>query len=321
MKPLVSVVIPIYNRGPKVRSTIDSVLAQTLPSDQYELILIDDGSTDDTFEVLSSTYGDIPNVHLRRQENSGVAVARNRGLASARGEYVAFLDHDDFWLPEKLELQLKAFEASWRIGVVTCLWQGIDESTHGESPTPSTQLVDAPNANADSAPLPIGRVYDSLVLKNFIVSMSVPMMRTELAREAGGFDPDTVPCDDWDLWLRLARQCEFACVPRPLVLYTRHGEQQSNLLDNMREGMQKTLIKQWPHLLGRPRKLWFVLSVSSFLATGLLYYTAKQELLEGHRKRVLQMLPLVAVTHPLALLSPQWVYLLKRAITNNKEPF
>jgi hypothetical protein len=123
------------------------------------------------------------------------------------------------------------------------------------------------------------------------------------------------------LWLRLARRYEFICVPRTLVLYTRHEAQQSNLLGSMREGMEKTLIKQWPYLLNRPRKLWGVLCLSSFLKSGLLYYEAKMELCEAHRLAVLGVLLRVALSYPLALLSPQWLYLLKRFMTNNRTPF
>jgi glycosyltransferase involved in cell wall biosynthesis len=99
--PLVSVIMPAYNTARYIREAIDSVLDQDYPS--KELIVIDDGSTDGTLEVLRS-YGD--RITLIEQRNQGSAVARNAGLAAARGECIAFLDSDDIWLPGKLRLQV-----------------------------------------------------------------------------------------------------------------------------------------------------------------------------------------------------------------------
>lgn len=103
--PRVSVIIPTYNRREYVQEAIDSALAQTFTD--YEIIVIDDGSTDGTSEALQARYGN--RIHYEWQENQGESVARNRGIELARGEYIAFLDSDDLWHPEKLAKQIIGF--------------------------------------------------------------------------------------------------------------------------------------------------------------------------------------------------------------------
>src|ERR1022692_2824174 len=106
MNPTVSVVIPTYERSGKVQGAIDRVLAQT--SSDFEVIVVDDGSSDGTGPVLEETFGD--RIRYYFQNNQGVSVARNRGIAEARGEWIAFLDSDDLWEKDKLEWQFKALE-------------------------------------------------------------------------------------------------------------------------------------------------------------------------------------------------------------------
>ena len=106
MNPKVSVVIPTYNRAAKVQDAIESVLAQTFSD--LEVIVVDDGSSDDTGKVLSEAFGD--RIRYYAQANQGASVARNKGIAEARGEWIAFLDSDDLWEKDKLEWQFKALE-------------------------------------------------------------------------------------------------------------------------------------------------------------------------------------------------------------------
>jgi hypothetical protein len=105
--------------------------------------------------------------------------------------------------------------------------------------------------------------------------MSIPLIRTAVLRSAGGFDPDTAPCDDWDLWLRMARRCHFEYVPQDLVEYTRHSGQLSADTGRMGPGEKKTMQKQWRYVLGKPWLLWFVATSVSFIDTLLLYREAK----------------------------------------------
>lgn len=112
-QPLVSVIIPVYNSEKYIAEAIESVLSQTYPS--FELIIVDDGSTDRSSEICLS----YPRVRYEYQENRGVAAARNRGIELAQGDFLAFLDADDFWLPEKLSLQVEAFDLNPSKEVVT----------------------------------------------------------------------------------------------------------------------------------------------------------------------------------------------------------
>ena len=124
--PTVSVIIPTYNRRTYVQEAIDSVLAQTYPD--YEIIVIDDGSTDGTDQVLHARYGD--RIRYVWQENQGESAARNRGIALARGEYIALLDSDDLWLPDKLAKQIPFLDS--HPGAVLALPQVWQINANGE---------------------------------------------------------------------------------------------------------------------------------------------------------------------------------------------
>lgn len=212
--PLVSVVMPVYNRSQALRRTVDSVLAQTLPD--WELHLVDDGSTDDTPAVAES-YTD-PRVHYIRQPNRGHSAARNTGLARARGEFIAFLDHDDRWRPGKLRSQVDHLRQHPETTLVYAQWARMDESgkLHGEG---VSHIVQGPAER------------DLLIRHNFVQSMSLPMMRTEMVRRLGGFRAEMDICDDLDLFIRLARLGPFGFIPETLLDYNMGsvGQQSRNI--------------------------------------------------------------------------------------------
>jgi glycosyltransferase involved in cell wall biosynthesis len=206
---LISVIIPTYNSERFVTEAIDSVLAQTFKD--FEILVIDDGSTDET-ESLMRRY-DAP-VRYIRQENGGVAVARNRGIEESRGKYIAFLDADDTWFPEKLERQLRSLEAS--AGHRACY---------------SAFLV----VDADLKELGISRsarfglaIEDLLLRGNVIGSICTVLCERSLFETAGGFDPDLSQCADWDMWVRLAELTEFIYLDEPLVTYRQHDANMSH---------------------------------------------------------------------------------------------
>ena len=201
----ISVVIPTYNYALYLPEAIDSVLAQTYAP--LEIIVVDDGSTDDTPRVLAA-YGD--KVRVIRQDNQGVAAARNAGLAAARGEYVALLDSDDVWLPRKLELQMARFESDPSLGFVHCGAETFDgERTLG-------LLVDGMEGWVRDAILCLDRAV-------IPVPGSGTLFSKRVLDEVGGFDVRLPPSDDWDLCYRIATRYPIGFVRDVLVRYRMHG--------------------------------------------------------------------------------------------------
>ena len=197
--PSISVVIPTYNTAGLLRQAIDSALAQTLPS--AEIIVIDDGSIDDTSDVVAS-YGD--RVRYVQQANAGVSAARNRGLRLASSEFVAFLDSDDVWHPRKLELQAAPLAADAGLGMLGTFmfdWP----------------LAAMPNVTDEPLAAPLEEIsWERLVVKNHFVTSSV-MIRASILAEVGTFDPALKSTEDRDLWLRIAERSRVANVPLPLT--------------------------------------------------------------------------------------------------------
>ncbi|MBD2017639.1 glycosyltransferase [Microcoleus sp. FACHB-53] len=199
--PTISVIVPAYNAERTILETITSVLNQTFSD--FELIVINDGSTDKTLELLN-TVEDL-RLKIFSYENGGESVARNRGISLATGKFMAFLDADDLWTPDKLELQLAALQQHPEAGVVYSWAYYMDEK--GES-----LQVDQPIFFE-------GNVYAELLVRDFIVSGSNCMVRREAIESVGEFDP-ALPCAaDWDYWLRLAARWPFVVVPKPQILY------------------------------------------------------------------------------------------------------
>jgi glycosyltransferase involved in cell wall biosynthesis len=202
----VSIVIPAYNAAKFIRAAVDSALAQTHPD--REVIVVDDGSSDTTPEILAS-YGD--RIRVVRQANQGTAVACNAGVGAARGEWVAFLDADDEWLPGKLARQL-----------AEC-------SRFAISHTDSVCFGDARPAEirrSSLSPLHQGWVLPKLLISNFIVKSTV-MMRRETFLELGGFAGAHDAVEDWPLWLKACAGHELGYLAEPLVRYRVHLQSKS----------------------------------------------------------------------------------------------
>ncbi len=199
--PLVSVVIPSYNRLHCLPRAIASVVAQSHPA--IELIIVDDGSTDGTREWAASFSSPVPFVFHPLERNMGAAAARNRGIELARGSYVAFLDSDDIWHPEKIARQLAAIaEAGPKYGAA---YTGIASLTEAGQPCGVSRATEA------------GDIRLALVNHNIVGSTSCALVRRDLLLAVGGFVPTLRSCQDWELWLRLAALTRFACVPELLT--------------------------------------------------------------------------------------------------------
>lgn len=224
-RPLVSVVIPVFNGERFLRQAIDSALAQTY--DAVEVIAVDDGSTDGSPAILAS-YGD--RVRAIRQPNSGVSRARNAGIASARGEFIAFLDQDDWWQPAKLERQAESVLSDAEIGLVHT------DAAHFDEPSQSY----AGRINWVRTELLTGRCYDRLLLGNGIFNSSV-LVRKSALNAVGGFNEDIRrnTIQDYDLWLRIAKQYAFAYIAEPLMVYRLHPDQGMwNVRDSLLEELR-----------------------------------------------------------------------------------
>jgi glycosyltransferase involved in cell wall biosynthesis len=209
--PIVSVIVPTFDSARTVEATLASALGQTLAD--LEVVVVDDGSRDDTPARVEAVARRDPRVRLLVQPNRGVAAARNAAIAASRGAFVAPLDADDLWHPTKLARQLARFEtAGPRTGLVYAWTTIVDEA--------GAPLAAAPAWRAEGAVLPL------LLCHHFIGSASCPLIRREPLEAIGGYDASLLAagaqgCEDWDLALRLAERCEFAVVPEYLVYYRR----------------------------------------------------------------------------------------------------
>ena len=215
-RPSVSVVIPAFNAARWLPVSIESVLGQTW--EDRELIVVDDGSTDATEAVVTS-YG--RRLTYVRTPNTGAAAARNRGVALARGEYVAFLDADDAWFPLKLERQLTLFAKEPELRWVYADALVIEEGGHG-----------TPYSVGSSTTLWSGDVLSRLLLHDFVCTATV-VARRDALREVGSFQelPLYRAVEDWDLWLRMAARHSVGCVPEPLALYRLQTDSASGAMD------------------------------------------------------------------------------------------
>jgi glycosyltransferase involved in cell wall biosynthesis len=204
----VSIIVLTYNRAHLVTETIDSILAQTVKD--FELIVVDNESTDNTEEVIKS-YTDRRIRYFRHQNNGLVAVNRNYGISKANGEYIAFCDDDDLWMPEKLERQVNLLDLNKELGLVYSDCYIMDENGNLERDT----LL-------SSSRLLRGNVFDKLFQGNFIPMLTV-MFRREVLSKVGGFDPKYRIAQDYDLWLRIAEHYPIDFIEKPLAKYRIHG--------------------------------------------------------------------------------------------------
>lgn len=207
MNPLVSVIIPTYNRAIYVVEAIESVLAQTYKD--FEIIVVDDGSTDDTKKVLEPYMNRIVYIH---QKNQKQAAARNTGIHRATGQYIAFLDSDDLWLPKKLEVQVDYMEAHPEIGMAHTGFLLQEESPSG------TILKEWPYTKQ----WPSGNIFLELFLEP-MVNTSTVLARRECFDAAGLFDPQLNWAEDYHMWWRIARNFPIGYIDKPLEIKRVHN--------------------------------------------------------------------------------------------------
>jgi glycosyltransferase involved in cell wall biosynthesis len=222
MSQTVSVIIPTHNYGRYIGAAIQSVLSQTRPA--VEIIVIDNGSTDDTREKVAGFGGPVKYFY---QEDAGVSVARNRGVAESTGELIAFLDADDYWEPRCLETAVTKFATDDGIGLVHWGLREFD-STTGE--TLRYHLEGGEEGVAENLLLWEGPM---------IAGHGAVIVTRNAFLEAGGFDTAAEPSEDWDFCYRVTRKFKVGFVPEALVNYRNHGGGAHHNIARMDRGMSR----------------------------------------------------------------------------------
>jgi len=203
--PKVSVIIPTYNRSAFISKAVSSVLKQTYRD--YEIIIIDDGSTDATAAIIERFNGD--KIKYIYQSHKGRSSARNKGVAKSNGDYIAFLDSDDVWLPEKLAIQVKAMDDTPKCGLAYT--DAFMEDINGDNIEQRSKKYSCPS----------GDVFAQLYNWNFI-STSTSMIRREIVDSCGLFNEEFGGAEDYDLWLRIAAKHEILFIDKILARYCYH---------------------------------------------------------------------------------------------------
>ncbi len=237
--PLVSVVVPTYNRARIIERTIDSILAQTYQD--VEVVIVDDGSSDDTRDCIARRYGADPRVRYVHKENGGPATARNVGFKQARGEYIALLDSDDTWFPWKLSLQIRCMERYPEIGMTWTDMQMIDAEGRVADPThlrtmytnyrlfPTDEIFPRSVALGEIAPdladivgearLRIGNIFSKMVMGSLVHTSTVVLRRSRLDLVGGFNETLRYSGEDYDFHLRTAREGDVALLDLPAIRY------------------------------------------------------------------------------------------------------
>lgn len=276
--PLVSVVIPAFNAAWCVARAVDSVLNQSFRD--FELIVVNDGSTDRTAEVLAG-YGEM--LRVFDQPNGGLSSARNAGIAAATGRYVAFLDADDWWLPDKLARQVEWMEA--RPELVFC-------STSTRVLTPEGDAFPDWRCGHERGS-PLERIFSANA--HVAGSGSAVLVRREALTRAGGFDETLRSLEDIDMWMRLATLGDYACIDEPLTVIEKRGDSMSGNLEVMRASAI-AVMKKNRHLL--PAKLRGGFWRAAY--AGMLGDYAKWTYRRGHRLQAMLQLAQGLLLAPLS---------------------
>lgn len=222
-RPRVSVIIPVHNAAAYVEETLRSVKSQTY--EDFECLVIDDGSTDDTPRLLDRHR---PWIDVIRQPNRGVCAARNTGLKAARGEFIAFLDADDIWLPTKLERQVSEADARRQAGLIYCAFSILDEKKRVRAhilPTPWNS-----------------RVVGLVTLATYGLAFgATALVRRRAVDSVGLFDEALSTAADADYLWRLSRRFDAVGIREPLVLYRQHADQMHREVTAFERDMRQVL--------------------------------------------------------------------------------
>lgn len=210
MKPKISVIIPVYNGEKYIHDAVQSVVEQTYPN--LEIIVVDDGSADNTRNQVADNF---PSVLYFYQKNKGVAAARNLGIKKSTGEYIAFLDSDDSWLPEKISMQMEEIVKNPRIKII------------------HTNIKIRVNGQIQNTIYPVGhqegKIFENLLLHTGSVVCSTLLINRECFEKVGYFDEELRTAEDVHLFLRLAHYYDFYFLDKALIIKNHHGSNLTNL--------------------------------------------------------------------------------------------
>lgn len=248
--PTVSVIIPTHDRCEHLRSAIASVLTQTFQD--FEITVVDDGSQDHPREVVTA-FSDGRIRYVRHETNKGVATARNTGISNSTGDYIAFLDDDDQWLPQKLTTQMDLMQRS--PATIGGVYTGYFRVQY-----PSGKIID------QITPVKRGNVVDELCCNNCIGTASTVLLRRECFARAGWFDESMYYGEEYDMWIRIAKEFDFECISEPLVKYSIHASKLSTNSEIVMTGLETELAKH-KHYFARNRRSYS----RRFLNLGVLY--------------------------------------------------
>ncbi len=335
--PLVSVIIPAYNAESSIHATLSSVLAQTYKN--IEVLVVDDGSRDRTGGIAEAFVEKDPRVRLIKQGNAGVAAARNRAIEESRGDYVAPLDADDIWHPQKLHKQVDCLQATGpSVGLAYAWVVRIDQDDM------VLDLIDI-QEREDFGSVE-GRVLPALVYANLIGCASVPLIRRACFERVGGYSTSlrargAQGCEDWDIHLRIAEEYDFRVVREFLVGYRKSRESMSGNAKAMARSydlIMESLRSRHPEISDDVYRLSasrFAFYLSGVSATGADYASAlgfalkalrldcAQPLVQPRFSTYLLKLPLKLVLSPmvkwLGLDPPTWFRDIKRNLTRPRE--
>lgn len=281
---VVSVVIPAHNAAPFIERTLDTVRAQTFQ--RHETIVVDDGSTDETFDVVEAFFTRHGmNGRILRQENRGMAAARNAAMRLARGHYVALLDSDDLWYPEKLEAVMAEFDRH----------PDADLICHDETFSRNGRIVRVSRRRS-----PRGNLHHALLLEGNLLSPSATVGRRDRALAVGGFDErrEYITVEDYDFWIRFSRTGRIRFLHRVLgECVLRDGSASRQIvahhaaLEGMLRAHLSTYLQSHPGPIARLRVRRRLARVYRSAARQLIAYGERPEEQQVFVKRMLRTYP------------------------------
>jgi len=271
--PKVSVIIPVFNGERFIKESLESAINQSYKN--LEIIVVDDGSTDGTAKVIATMADN--RIKYLHTHNRGVSSARNYGIKNSDGQYIALLDYDDLWMPEKIEEQIKEIDKHPDVGLLYCWFYIID--SHGK---------EAGKNNRQSS----GDILkDLLVVGNVIGPPSGVLIRKEILNDPEWFDPEISTAADWDLWIRIAYKSRINLLPKFLLKYRMHDKNMHKNISIQENDSTKILNKFFINLAKNDRCV--CLKRPSFY--GLYLMLAKSYLkkidLPGFLRNILKCIP------------------------------